>query len=76
MHEFRGPSNSSAHYNMKMSGAAVTALEAWAGNAYTPARHSNYLQQSTAKQCRQQDKEEGTSPTPEPAYDTLQAHSP
>jgi len=31
----------------------------------------NYLQQSTAKQCQQQDKEEGTSPTPESAYDTV-----
>jgi len=69
---FGAPPTPSAHYNMKMPGAAVTAaLEAWAGNASTPARHSSYLQQSTAKQCQQQDKEEGTSPTPEPAYDTV-----
>jgi len=39
---------------------------AYAGLKRTPAKQSNYLQQSTAKQCQQQDKEEGTSPTPSP----------
>jgi len=46
-------------------------MTAWALEAQSkPATQKNYLQQSTAKQCQQQDKEEGTSPTTESAYDT------
>jgi len=50
---------------MKMPGSTVST-----GCSINGCNTKDYLQQSTAKQCQQQDKKEGTSSTTESAYDT------
>jgi len=62
---FGPPPTPSAHSDMEMPGSTVSTA-----TSIKVCNTKNHLQQSTARQCQQQDKEDGTSPTTESAYDT------